>query len=354
MVIILLADAKRFAGSRTFCADEVAAQPQALDAIGAAAVPLAGITAWQGLFDHGRLQSGQRVLIHGGAGGVGHFAVQFAKAEGAWVATTVSSSDIDFVTDLGADEVIDYKRENFEDVVEPVDLVFDLIGGETQQRSFSVVKPKSALISTLQEPDKARAKELGIRVGRYTAQPNGGQLREIAQLIDQGKVKVVVASTFGLAQAAAAQAALKEQHIRGKVVLTVIKQPAASRFNDEERRLRAYQIWEDEGRPDGQDVAHWYRAGDAGATAQRADYRRYRRGTAPTGSLVIKFYHSGDQIRGYVRKLADTDTDDTIFPERKWSRKQPSSWRPLTKPIAMSLSSLSLLKALNGIPRGGD
>jgi NADPH:quinone reductase-like Zn-dependent oxidoreductase len=202
--------------------DEVAAMPKSLDAIGAAAVPLAGITAWQGLFDHGSLRSGQRVLIHGGAGGVGHFAIQFAKAKGAWVATTVSSSDKDFVSDLGADQVIDYKSEKFEDSIEPVDLVFDLIGGETQERSFGVVKPGGALISTLQEPDKARAKKLNIRVGRYTAQPNGAQLQEIAELIDQGKVKVVVASTFHLREAAEAQAALKDKHLRGKVVLKVV------------------------------------------------------------------------------------------------------------------------------------
>ncbi|MBY2910189.1 zinc-binding dehydrogenase [Rhizobium leguminosarum] len=295
-------------------ADEVAAKPRSLDMVGAAAVPLAGITAWQGLFDHGGLQSGQRVLIHGGAGGVGHFAIQFAKANGAWVATTVSSSDRVFVADLGADQVIDYKAEKFEDVIEPVDLVFDLIGGETQERSFSVVKPGGALISTLQEPDKARAKKLKIRAGRYTAHPNGAQLQEIAVLLDQGKVKVVVASTFELRQAAEAQSALKEKHIRGKVVLKVVEQQVRTVIDDDTRRLRAYRIWEDEGRPEGQDLAHWYRAGDVGATEERPDYRRYSSGVAPTGSLVIKFYHSADQIRGYVRKLADTDTDDTIFP----------------------------------------
>ena len=203
-------------------ADEVAAKPKSLDAIGAAALPLAGITAWQGLFDHGALREGQRVLIHGGAGGVGHFAIQFAKAKGAWVATTVSAADKDFVSDLGADQVIDYKSEKFEDAIEPVDLVFDLIGGETQDRSFHVVKPGGALISTLQEPDKARAAERNIRVGRYTAQPNGAQLQEIAKLVDEGKVKVVIADTFELHEAAKAQAALKENHIRGKVVLKVV------------------------------------------------------------------------------------------------------------------------------------
>ncbi len=293
---------------------EVAAQPRALDAIVAAGVPLAGITAWQGLFDHGRLQSGQRVLIHGGAGGVGHLAIQFAKAKGAWVATTVSSSDLDFATDLGANQVIDYKAEKFEEVVEPLDLVFDLIGGETQERSLSIIKPKGALISTLQEPDKSRAKKLNIRAARYTAQPNGDQLREIAQLIDQGKVKVVVASTFELRQAAEAQSALKEQHIRGKIVLKVVEQQPKPLIDEEARKLRAYQIWEDEGRPEGQDMEHWHRADNIGAIAQRADYRRYLPGIAPAGSLVIKFYTSGDRIRGYVRKMADTGADDTIFP----------------------------------------
>jgi NADPH:quinone reductase-like Zn-dependent oxidoreductase len=203
-------------------ADEVAAKPKSLDEVGAAAVPLAGITAWQGLFDQGGLRQGQRVLIHGGAGGVGHFAIQFAKAKGAWVATTVSTADKEFVSDLGADQVIDYKSEKFEDLVEAVDLVFDLIGGETQERSFSVVKPGGALISTLQDPDKGRAADQNIRVGRYTAQPNGAQLQEIADLIDEGKVKVVVANTFELREVAEAQAALKDKHLRGKVVLKII------------------------------------------------------------------------------------------------------------------------------------
>jgi NADPH:quinone reductase-like Zn-dependent oxidoreductase len=131
--------------------------------------------------------AGLSVLIHGGAGGVGHFAIQFAKAKGAWVAMTVSASNKDFVSDLGADQVIDHRSEKFEDLVETVDLVFDLIGGETQERSFSVIKPGGALISTLQEPDKGRAADRNIRGRRYTAQPNGAQLREIANLIDQAR-----------------------------------------------------------------------------------------------------------------------------------------------------------------------
>ena len=117
-------------------ASELARVPAALDRIAAAAVPLAGLTAWQGLFDHGGLRAGQRVLIHAGAGGVGHMAVQFAKARGATVITTVSTDDVDFVRGLGADQVIDYKSQRFDDLVRDLDLVYDLIGGETQERSW--------------------------------------------------------------------------------------------------------------------------------------------------------------------------------------------------------------------------
>ncbi|PKA42226.1 NADP-dependent oxidoreductase [Rhizobium sullae] len=201
---------------------EVAMKPKSLDPITAAAVPLAGITAWQGLFELGNLSTGQRVLIHGGAGGVGHFAIQFAKAKGAWVATTVSAADKDFAKQLGADQVVDYRNERFEDMVEPVDVVFDLVGGETQERSFSVVKSGGALISTLSEPDAERAKKQNIRAGRYTAQPNGAQLQEIATLIDQGKVKVVIDRIYDLHQAAEAHQALKEPQVRGKIVLRVL------------------------------------------------------------------------------------------------------------------------------------
>lgn len=129
-------------------AGEVAAKPRSLDHVCAAGVPLARITAWQGLFDHGRLQAGQRVRIHGGAGGPGHFAVQFAKTKGAWVATTVSEADRGFVAHLGADEVIDYRWERLENSIEPVDLVFELISGE---RCFSAIRPGGAMISTLSE-----------------------------------------------------------------------------------------------------------------------------------------------------------------------------------------------------------
>jgi NADPH:quinone reductase-like Zn-dependent oxidoreductase len=197
-----------------------AAKPKSLDMIAAAGVPLAATTAWQGLFDHGGLKSGQTVLIHGGSGGVGGFAVQFAKAKGARVIATASGAGQQTVRDYGADEVVDYKTQKFEDVAHDVDLVFDLIGGDTQARSFAVLKPGGALISTVQEPDKARAAEKQLKAERYRAMPNGAELAEMAGLIDAGKVKVVVAKTFPLAEAADAHRFLENGHPIGKVVLT--------------------------------------------------------------------------------------------------------------------------------------
>jgi len=201
--------------------DEAAARPRSLDAIAAGGVPLAALTAWQGLFRHGGLKAGQRVLIQGGSGGVGHFAVQFAKAKGAHVATTVSGQHVDFARRLGADQVIDYKTQRFEDEVEDVDMVFDLIGGETQDRSWSVLKRGGILVSTLTQPSQEKAAERGARGMRYTVEESGADLSEIARLIDSGRVRPIVARTFPLEQAAEAQRFLEKEHPAGKVVLTV-------------------------------------------------------------------------------------------------------------------------------------
>jgi NADPH:quinone reductase-like Zn-dependent oxidoreductase len=200
-------------------ADAMAAKPLSLDFRAAAAVPLAGLTAWQGLFDHGRLSRGQRVLIHAAGGGVGHLAVQFAKACGAHVVATASGDAVNFVKALGADQVIDYKREPFESVVSDIDLVLDLVGGETQERSWQVLKRRGTLISTLTEPSRERAAETGIRVGRFTARPDGGQLEEIGALIDSGKVGVHVAQAFEFANVVEAEQRLLNGHIMGKMVL---------------------------------------------------------------------------------------------------------------------------------------
>ncbi|MBM1174730.1 NADP-dependent oxidoreductase, partial [Microvirga arabica] len=200
---------------------EMAAKPDTLDHVQAAAAPLAGLTAWQGLFDHGHLQAGQRVLIHGGAGGVGHLAVQFAKAKGAVVLTTASGSDLEFVRGLGADEVIDYEAERFEDRVSDVDLVFDLVSGDTQDRSWGVLKEGGILVSTLGQPPAEKAAQHNVQAAGYRAQPNPAQLSEFGRLIDDGQVRVVVDRIFSLTEAGAAQGYLKQEHVRGKVVLRV-------------------------------------------------------------------------------------------------------------------------------------
>jgi NADPH:quinone reductase-like Zn-dependent oxidoreductase len=200
---------------------EMAAKPARLSHAEAAAVPLAGLTAWQGLFEHGGLQAGQRVLIHGGGGGVGHFAIQFAKAKGATVFTTAGGDDLDFVRGLGADMAIDYKAQRFEEVARDIDVVYDLIAGETQERSWPVLKPGGIIVSTLSQPSDEKARAHQARGTHYMARPNGEQLLEIARLIDEGKVRVVVARRFPLDQVRAAHEMLEREHPHGKIVLDV-------------------------------------------------------------------------------------------------------------------------------------
>ena len=189
--------------------------------IQAAAVPLAALTAWQGLFDHGHLEAGQTVLIYGGSGGVGHFAIQFAKIKGATILTTVSAQNLKLVGELGADRAIDYQSQRFEEFARDVDLVLDLVGGATQERSWSVLKPGGVLVSALGEPSRERAIQHKTRGVGYRAQANAGQLAEIGRLIDQGKVRPVIMATYPLAEARQAHERLERGHVRGKIVLVV-------------------------------------------------------------------------------------------------------------------------------------
>jgi NADPH:quinone reductase-like Zn-dependent oxidoreductase len=200
-------------------AEEAAPKPVCLNHLEAAAVPLAALTAWQGLFDHGRLAAGQTVLIHGGAGGVGHFAIQFARQRGARVMTTVSGGDREFVQALGADVAIDYHTQRFEDQARNVDLVLDLIGGETQARSWPVLRPGGMLVSTLGEPPQTMARDHHVRGIGYMAKPDGRQLREITELIDAGEVAPIVSAAYPWQDIADAQQYQQQGHARGKVVL---------------------------------------------------------------------------------------------------------------------------------------
>ena len=202
-------------------AEQAVRKPARLDHLHAAAVPLAAITAWQGLFDHGKLRAGERVLIHGAAGGVGHFAVQFAKDRGAYVIATARAEDAELLKKWGADEVIDYKTERFEDRARDIDLVFDLVAGETQQRSWNCLKPGGRLVSTLQPPSQSEAAKHQARGEIFMAQPNGAELAQIGELIDRGKVTVFLQQTFPLAEVRRAHDHVENEHIRGKVVLAV-------------------------------------------------------------------------------------------------------------------------------------
>ena len=196
-------------------------KPPRIDHAHAAAIPLAGQTAWQGLFRHGQLKSGQSVLIHGGSGGVGHFAIQFAKAKGARVLTTVSTNNVEFARSLGADVVIDYKTQRFEEHAQDLDMVFDLIDGETRERSWKLLKRGGVLVSTLTEPSQETAAPYGVRALRYTVEANGSELAEIVDLVVSGKVKPHVQKTFRLEEASAAMAVVEHGGSVGKIVLSL-------------------------------------------------------------------------------------------------------------------------------------
>ena len=200
---------------------EVALKPKSIDHIHAAALPLAGLTAWQTLFDAAGLAAGQRVLIHGAAGGVGNCAVQLAKWKGAHVIGTASARNHDFLRKLGVDQVVDYNAVRFEDVVEPVDVVLDTIGGDTQQRSWGVLKPGGILVSIAAPPSAETAAARGVRQAFVFTQPNAAQLAEIAGLADAEKLKAIVETILPLSDATRGQEVSERGHTRGKIVLRV-------------------------------------------------------------------------------------------------------------------------------------
>jgi NADPH:quinone reductase-like Zn-dependent oxidoreductase len=199
----------------------VVPKPKKLDHVQAAAVPLAALTAWQGLFDHGKLKKGERVLIHGAAGGVGHFAVQFAKNRGAYVVATATAADRLLLRELGADEMIDYHAARFEEHVRDIDLVFDLIAGDTQQRSWKVMKEGGRLISTLAQPSPDEAARHRARGEAFMVEPNRDQLEQIAQLIDDDKITVRIQQTMPLDDVRRAHEHMEHDHVQGKIVLKV-------------------------------------------------------------------------------------------------------------------------------------
>jgi NADPH:quinone reductase-like Zn-dependent oxidoreductase len=205
----------------TVPADVLAAKPAQLDHDSAAAVPLAALTAWQALVGHAALAPGQHVLIHGGAGGVGSFAVQIAAAQGAQVTATALPQDKEFVSRLGADKVIDYSVDRFEDHVTEADVVFDAVGGETQARSWTVLRRGGMLVSIVQPPDSDMAAATRARGVFFVVEPDHAGLVAISVLIDDGRLTPVVDRIIPLSETRAAYEALRTEHRRGKIVLHV-------------------------------------------------------------------------------------------------------------------------------------
>jgi NADPH:quinone reductase-like Zn-dependent oxidoreductase len=197
----------------------VAPKPGSLTHVEAASVPISALTAWQGLFEHAKLQAGERVLIHGGAGGVGIFAIQLAELHGAGVTATASAGNLEFISRLGAEQVIDYRASRFEEFVKNADVVFDTVGGETLDRSWSVLRPGGRMVtvvSTAADSTAARVKE-----AFFIVEPNRKQLVEIAGLLDGGKLRTVVDSVIPLSQAPELYAGKLPRQGRGKLVVAI-------------------------------------------------------------------------------------------------------------------------------------
>jgi NADPH:quinone reductase-like Zn-dependent oxidoreductase len=199
----------------------LALKPETLSFDEAATLSGGATTAWTSLFEDGGLQAGQRVLIHGAAGGVGLFAVQFARWKGAQVIGTASAANLEFVRSLGAEMAIDYNATPFEEVVREVDFVLDTIGGETLQRSMRIVKPGGTVVSIVEEPSPELAQELGIRAIKNAAFPTSAHLRAICQVIDEGHARPTIQRAFALHEAPLAHELCETRHGRGRIVLHI-------------------------------------------------------------------------------------------------------------------------------------
>ncbi|MGW6884250.1 NADP-dependent oxidoreductase [Streptomyces goshikiensis] len=200
----------------------VAAKPSRLTFEEAASLPLVALTALQALTEQADVRSGTRVLIHGGAGGVGSAAVQIAKQLGAEVVATAGSGSVELVRELGADRVIDYRTEKFEEVVSDVDVVLDTIGGETQERSFGVLKSGGTLVSIVAIPDaEAKKARWNVEARSFFMRPQGEQLADLAGLVESGQLRPIVETVFPLDEASEALQKVERGGARGKTVISV-------------------------------------------------------------------------------------------------------------------------------------
>lgn len=209
-----------YAEYMTASAEEVALKPKSLTWQEAAGVPLAGLTAWQGLYELANVEAGEQVLIHGGSGAVGQFAIQLAKLRGATVYTTTSARNTDLVLSLGADHAIDYQQVDFSELRD-MDVVLDTIGGEVQDKSWKTIKPGGRLLSIVQTPDEAVAASHGVTASFYFIEPDRSQLEEMARLADAGKLVVNIDSEFPLDQIADAHERSESGRAQGKIIINV-------------------------------------------------------------------------------------------------------------------------------------
>ena len=202
-------------------ATELARKPETVSFAEAASIPLAGITAWEAVINRGRIAEGQSILIHAAAGGVGSLAVQLAKWKGAHVYATCSERNLALVKSLGADEVVDYEKNRFQDIVRDVDVVFDTIGGQVQEASWSVLKPRGMLVSIVQPPSQERANQVNVRGEFVFIQPSSEILGELSHLVDNGTIRPVVGAEFSLKDVTRAHELSESGRARGKIVLHV-------------------------------------------------------------------------------------------------------------------------------------
>ncbi len=205
-------------------ADKVAAPPQSISLVDAGAIPLAAMTAWHGLMTQGEMQRGQRVLIQGGSGGVGHFAVQFAHRLGATVYATASGRNKDFLRELGADVAIDYNTDQLEEFAGQMDLVFDLAGGKTEEKSWAALKPEGMLVLAAAQPNLALAHSPGQRARFAMAQSTREDLERVARMLDDKQVRLTISGRFPLERVGEAQAQLEHGGSKGKVLVTVAQE----------------------------------------------------------------------------------------------------------------------------------
>ena len=202
-------------------ADTIAHKPKSLSHPEAAGLPLVGVSAWLALVETISLQKSQKILIHGGAGGIGSVAIQLAKHLGAYVATTVSTNDKQFAKEVGADEIIDYKTQTFEELIGDYDAAFDTVGGETYSSSFKVLKRGGIIVSMLEQPNQELMTQFGVKAIFQFTQLSRDRLTKLAQWVDQNNIRVNVDKTFPLEEAGRALDYQRDVHPRGKVVLAI-------------------------------------------------------------------------------------------------------------------------------------